>query len=768
MKQPEKPKKKRFSFFCCFATNDRGRRRRKKEDRQQPLETKQSITEDKVSGFSNDINSNNFSKQSDDKTKIVYDINENIKIDQKEDNKNNSNILNINNKGNYIKIYDRNDKKEDKNKLNKIKLNNTITDNKTNLKISLLTNSNIINNSLYESKDKLNISVLKKENNNKNNLKSDKEDIIINKKSIISNKEELSIQENNENIIINQIQIENYQKNDIELDIKNDINKQSQKNNEKIALVSQDNINIYDNNNHILNLKKKGKQKIKSNKLKDNNSNFELNLPLKKSPLKNKNFNEFKNNNKNDSMIINNNSYTNLNLNNSSINSFISSPISRYKVNISIIKNNKVEREKKYIQKKSNKKIKIRKSCFLYSSNLLQSFPYVLKRSKQCHSVILVKKYNIENIKLFFSSKLISSLSNNYKKYRKRNITNDFNDNLNYKIKNNTTFINQNAIKVVKKDFITFSPKENIKQSKAIINKKYNKLPLTTIGKKLYNISNNKTFIKNSQNNEIFFNFPENPREKNKDDDSKKPYNKSLIQRSINSNKIIENINNNVNIIKKSSIIIKKKKSNDIKDFEAEIEDEEESENKIINDSKSIISSYIAPPLLNNQDMQSCAISLFSKNEYKDNYSNININDITVNTINKEKFMLPLGGLNEEELEITNENEKEIKSFIETPRTSGIYNKRFIHKNIVYNSSNKYNNNNIYTKSINFFCKNINDKINNKNIEINKINDKINEMDKKIQTMNEINKKYLLCIEKEEEETEILINMMNFIINNKL
>ena len=764
MKPTEKKKKKRFSLFCCFSTNDGGKRRRKKKERQQPLETKQSITEDKVSGFSNDIN---FSKQSDDKTKIIYDINENIKIEQKEDNKNDSNILNINNKVNYIKIYDRNDKKEDKNKLNKVKLNNTITDNKTNLKISLLTNSNIINNSLCESKGKHNISSLKEENNNKNNLKSNKEDIIINKKSIISNKEELSIQENNENIIINQIHIENYQKNDIEFDAKKDVNKQSQKNNEKITLISQDDINIYDNNNHILNLNHNETKKMKSYKLKDNNSNVELNLPLNKSPLKTKNFNEFKNNNKNDSMIINNNNnYSNLNLNNSSINSFISSPISKYKVNISIIKNNKEIQGKKYIQNKSNKKIKIRKSCLLYSSNLLQSFPYVLKRNKQCHSVNLVKIFNIENITLFFSSKLISSLSNNHKKYRKRNYTNDLNGNLNYKIKNSTTFINQNAIKVLKKDFITFSPKENIKQSKVIINKKYNKLPLTTIGKKLYNINNNKTFINNFQNDEIFFNFPKNPREKNKDDGSNKTYNNSLIQKSINSNKIIENIKNNVNEIKKSSKEIKKKESNDIKDSEIEIENEEESENKRINDSKSIISSYISPPLLNNQDMQSCAISLFSKNEYKDNYSNININDITVNTINKEKFMLPLGGLNEEELEITNENEKEIKSFIETPRTSGIYNKRFIHKNIVYNSSSK--NNNIYTKSINFFFKKINDKINNKNIEINKINDKINEMDKKIQTMDEINKKYLLCIEKEEEENEILINMMNFITNNKL
>jgi len=756
MKSSEKPKKKRFSFFCCFATNDGGRRRRKKKDNQQTLESKQSITEDKISGFSNDVNSNKFSKQSEDKTKIIYDINGDIKADQKEDIKSSSNFLNINKTNNSIKIYDRNDKKEVKNKLNKVKLNNTISDNKTNLKISLITNSNIVNNSLCESKDKLNISSIKNKNNYKN---------IINRKGIIPKEEELSNQENNENIIINQIQIENYQRNDIELDNKKDINKEFQKNNEKITLFSQDNINIYDNNNnnnhnHIQNLKQKGKEKIKSYKFKDNNFNVKLNLPLDKSRLKKDNFNNEIKNNKNDSMIINNNKYSNLNLNNSSINSFISSPISKYKVNISIIKNNKEEKEKENFQNKAKTKIITRKSCFLYSSNFLKSFPYVLKKSKQCHSVILAKSINIENIKLFFPSKLNILPSNNHKNYRKRNNTNALNDNLNNKIKNNTTFIDQKAIKVSKKSFITFSPKESIKQNKVIINKKYNKLPLTTIGKKLYNINNNnKTFINNSQNNEIFYNFPKNLREKSNNDVSKEPYNKSLIEKSVNSNKIIANIKNNIET--------KKKKSNDIRDFEAEIEDEEESENKIINDSKSIISNYISSPLLNNQDMQSCAISLFSKNEYKDNYSNININDITVNTINKEKFMLPLGGLNEEELEITNENEKEIKSFIETPRTSGIYNKRFMHKNITYNSSNKNNNNNIYAKSINFFCKNINDKINNKNIEINKINDKINEIDKKIKTMDEINKRYLLWIEKEEEESEILINMINFLSNNK-
>ena len=418
----------------------------------------------------------------------------------------------------------------------------------------------------------------------------------------------MSIQENNENKIINLIQIENYKSNDIELNNK----KEFQNSNEKIKLMSQENINIYDNNNnHIVNLKQKvktkGKAKIKFNNHKDNNA--ELNLYLEKTPLKNNNFNGIKNNIKNDSMIINNNNYSNLNLNNYSINSFISSPISKYKVNISIIKNEKKEGEKKFIQNKSIKKIRNRKSCFLYTSNLLKSFPYVLKKSKLCQSVKLNKKYNIENIKLFLSSKLNISSNNNSKKIRKRNYTNDLNDNLNYTIKNNTTFITHNSIKVQKKDFITFSPKESMKQSKVIVNKKYNKLPLTTIGKKLYNTNNNKTFLNNSQN--TLFNFP---REKNKDGDSKNLNNKSLLQKCVNSNNIIVNIKNNADIIKKLSGEIKKKESNDINDFEVEIENEEESENKIINDSKSIISNYIASPLLNNQDIQSCAISLFSKN----------------------------------------------------------------------------------------------------------------------------------------------------------
>ena len=65
-------RKKGFHYFVVLQQMMEVRRLRKKKERQQPLETKQSITENKVSGYSNDIN---YLKQSDDKIKIIYDIN---------------------------------------------------------------------------------------------------------------------------------------------------------------------------------------------------------------------------------------------------------------------------------------------------------------------------------------------------------------------------------------------------------------------------------------------------------------------------------------------------------------------------------------------------------------------------------------------------------------------------------------------------------------------------------------------------------------------
>ena len=167
-----------------------------------------------------------------------------------------------------------------------------------------------------------------------------------------------------------------------------------------------------------------------------------------------------------------------------------------------------------------------------------------------------------------------------------------------------------------------------------------------------------------------------------------------------------------------------KEAEENIKDFEGEIEDEQDDldeESRKINDSKSIISNYIVAPLIGIQDIRSYAPSLCSKSEYKDNISNIN----DLNSNKGGGFIIP-PGVGETEIEIMNENGKEFKSFIETPRASGTYNKRFTHKNINYNTTN--NNSKYWTssnKSMTLKMKNICDKINNNSNEIQKLNEKI-------------------------------------------
>ena len=214
-----------------------------------------------------------------------------------------------------------------------------------------------------------------------------------------------------------------------------------------------------------------------------------------------------------------------------------------------------------------------------------------------------------------------------------------------------------------------------------------------------------------------------------------------------------------------------KEEEEKIKDIEGEIEEEHESdgESKKINDSKSIISNYIVAPLIGIQDIKSFAPSIYSKSEFKDNISNIN--DLTSN---KPGGILLTPGINETEIEIMNENGKEFKSFIETPRASGTYNKGFTHKNINYNTINSNMNNNYYikfsstnNKSMNYKMKNICDQINNTASEIKKLNERIMTIDDKIQIYEECSKKYELWIEKEEEENELLINMLNFLNNNR-
>ena len=139
-------------------------------------------------------------------------------------------------------------------------------------------------------------------------------------------------------------------------------------------------------------------------------------------------------------------------------------------------------------------------------------------------------------------------------------------------------------------------------------------------------------------------------------------------------------------------------------------------------------------------------------------------------TSNKGGMLTFPQGVNETEFEIMNENGKEFKSFIETPRASGTYNKRFTHKNINYNTTNtntniKYSNSS--NKSMNLKMKNICDKINANTNEIQKLNERIIKIDEKIKIQEEYNKKYELWIEKEEEEAELLINMLNFLNNQR-
>ena len=238
--------------------------------------------------------------------------------------------------------------------------------------------------------------------------------------------------------------------------------------------------------------------------------------------------------------------------------------------------------------------------------------------------------------------------------------------------------------------------------------------------------------------------------------------NKNITQEN---KKNINNNNNIKNIEDKNEKEKMKETEENIRDFEGEIEDEQDDideENRKINDSKSIISNYVVAPLTGIQDLRSYAPSLCSKSEYKDNISNIN--DLTSN---KDGVIIPQV-LNETEIEIMNENGKEFKSFIETPRASGTYNKRFTHKNINYNTTTS-NTNIKYcsTKSANQKIKNIYDKINSKTKEIQKINEKINKIDDKIKSHEEFNKKYELWIEKEEEESVFLTNMLNFLNSNR-
>ena len=772
MENEEKPhKKKIFSIFCCFSTNEE-RRRRKRNGNQESLPTlpsnKTNITEQNINininEFLNEEKKQKLNKPFEEKIKINSNINEDTKSISKEDKKieenkkSESNYYNRNNNiDNYFSL--RGKVKEDKNIFNKENLNKTIEQNIDIMKFSFIKND-IKDYNIYKNgnNNKLNSSEINTNEKFKNNILLNKEKKII-KKNKISDKEDIISLESIEDIKIKPIPIKKYQSNIIEENKDNDYIHFSicERNDNKFNLYSKSNTNIYDNNErNFPNIKlKKNNIPIKKEK---NNDNIKLNTLFKQNKIQSnkikKNKPNLKINTDSMSIIINKNS--NLSLNNSLTNSIISSPISKYKINISTLNNKKKNNIKNILNMTLiNRNPKKNNSCNFSIRNIVNSFPYILKKIKHSQSVKLKNRIQIKNEGLLIP-KLNKSKNYAFKKFNENKIK----GNLNYKTINNIYNKTENIIEINKQKLVTFSPQNNYKQSRINIKKGKNKLPLTTIGEKLKK-TNDKTFIMNdSKSKDISNNIKTNIyQEKGKN----KINNNSHFQEKSNLNNTNSNYNNNFFIeIKNESNEKIYKKEEDLKESEVDIEEDDISEKKIINDSKSIISNYISSPIMNIQDIISYAPSLFSKT---DNISNMN--DILNN---KGRIGIPLG-INEEEIEIMAENGKDFKSFIDTPRGSGIYSKRLIHKNMIYNSLNKINNNKNNNKKISnsLFSqqmKYIYDKIIYNNQEIKKLNEKIVELDKNIKTYQEYNKKYELWIEKEESESEILINMLNFLNNN--
>ena len=138
-------------------------------------------------------------------------------------------------------------------------------------------------------------------------------------------------------------------------------------------------------------------------------------------------------------------------------------------------------------------------------------------------------------------------------------------------------------------------------------------------------------------------------------------------------------------------------------------------------------------------DSMSIAPSLIYKSEIQSNSN--------VSNSNKKISIIP-PGIDDNEIEITNENEEGFKAFIETPRSSNFnFKKDYSRENSLF--------------------KGIYDKIDKKEKEIKKLNDKINQLSLKINGCHEENKKYEKWIEKEESEGELLRHMLNFLTKNQ-
>ena len=759
MEQSDKPKKKIFSIFCCFSMNDKERRKRKEKFRSS-ISNKTNITDQnisiKVNDFLNHERNSKILHEKEEKIINTYMIQDN-KNSHIENKKNEIIFFNKkeDKKDNYLTNYNNNKIKENKNLFKNNTLNKTIEENNTKLKLSVINNNGRNNNYLNENLTQLNISNIKI---NKNYIKeiqlSNKEEINIKEDILINNKVEETINEKKDDMLINPIPIKQYQTNIIDKS-KTNISTLSNKKENKIYNYTQKNINIYDNNDNYCPIIKDSKKKQK---------NIKNDLLLKYSFLTGNNAKEI-NKNKKAKINIKKNKNSNLNkiFNNSNI---INYKINMNKNNISILHDNKnkIKNDFDFDFKLNTITYKKNKS-YIYNTNIFNSSIITPKKIKYFNSVKLINKIDIEKINILISqNKKKSNIIKNIDENKKKIFLNLNKKTENNNKKNNEN--NENNIKLEKKEINIFK-NESISNKYSIgLKKKINKLPLTSIGKKIKSMNDSSMLMKNNKSIEIFNNVSNNLNNLAEKEIINKS-NHSKINELKKDNQIFDNNNIiNYSLIKKESKEKIKKEDQDNKDLEEEIKDEKEcSKIKIINDS--IISNYIMSPLINMPYTKSISQSIYSKSEFKDNLSNIN-------DISNNKGGIFISGFHEAEIEITNENGKDFKSFFDTPRTSGNYYKRLAHKNIVYNSGNKNENKYIngYIRSIStqisLKMKNIIGRINFNEKEIEKTKENIVDLDKKIKEYEESNKIYNAWIEKEEAESEILNNMLIYLNFNNI
>ena len=757
----KKSQNKKFSLFCCFSTCGGKKRRDKKFSKVSSVENKTNISRVdssiKVNPFPQ-INNFKYDKKLNEDNNINNNKSySNINEDKKSNknlNKSNNDINNSNNIKSNLKKSNHNIKF---NNINSIIHNNSIVISE-NLKQSSINNNNNIDKDMT-----VNMNI----DENNNNYFLDNNDFIENKKN--ANKEEIITSKiSNENISIKIV-------NSLKDNFKNNINQiynksnnsniflsNSEKNEQKNNLnnYEYENKNIYDKNNSSFNEINKSNQ-IKINE-KENfiSNNNEILSPKKSNIIFKHKQNDSNENSKNktDSIIINNDDDNdfciNLNLDKYNKNASISIPFNNFKLNLSTIRN------KENIHTNINTKPSNLNKHNINISDINPIFQNNSKKIKYSNSLKLIK------INKFERSDILIDIDNKTGYFvTKIDEDNNIRYNFSYK-KNKKNLKDENNIKIDKEKSIIFNYQSNSDINKYNNQNINSEIPLSKVEKELNYINDGDYF---GEKKEIINENENEDENKNNQDlkikeDSKILLSKIPLVEESNKNNIENNniIDDNNEINKEENEKIKEEEQN-IKDFEGEIEDEKdylEEENDHINDSKSIISNIIATPLLGIQDMRSFAPSLYSKSEFKDNISNLN--DLASN---KGGFSIP-HGIIDTEIEIMNENGNECKSFIETPRASGAYNKRFTHNNINHNTIN--NSNNLkYSNSSSRKMKSFYEYIDSTTKEIEKINERINKIDSKIKNYEECNKKYELLIEKEEEESEILVNMLNFLNESK-